>query len=59
MRLIHCSCEQDCSDKPDDSRYEYSLRRRVTDLEALLEYLDLEIVLRPRRSKTDGKYKSR
>jgi haloalkane dehalogenase len=29
------------SDKPDDSRYEYSLRRRVTDLEALLEYLDL------------------
>jgi hypothetical protein len=29
------------------------------NLAALLEYLDLEIVLRPRRSKTDGKYKSR
>jgi hypothetical protein len=28
------------------------------NLVALLEYLDLEIVLRPRRSKTDGKHKS-
>jgi haloalkane dehalogenase len=29
------------SDKPDDSQYEYSLRRRVADLEALLEHLEL------------------
>lgn len=29
------------SDKPDDSRYEYSLRQRVADLEALLDHLDL------------------
>jgi haloalkane dehalogenase len=29
------------SDKPDDSRYEYSLRQRVADLEALLEHLEL------------------
>lgn len=30
------------SDKPDDSRYEYTLRRRVDDLEALLEFLHLK-----------------
>jgi cis-3-alkyl-4-acyloxetan-2-one decarboxylase len=29
------------SDKPDDSRYEYSLRQRVADLEALLDHLEL------------------
>jgi pimeloyl-ACP methyl ester carboxylesterase len=29
------------SDKPDDSRYEYSLRRRVADLETLLDHLEL------------------
>jgi pimeloyl-ACP methyl ester carboxylesterase len=29
------------SEKPDDSRYEYSLRQRVTDLEALLDHLGL------------------
>jgi pimeloyl-ACP methyl ester carboxylesterase len=29
------------SDKPDDSRYEYSLRQRVADVEALLERLEL------------------
>ncbi len=29
------------SDKPDDSRYEYSLRQRVADLEALLNHLEL------------------
>ena len=29
------------SDKPDDSRYEYSLRQRVADLETLLDRLDL------------------
>jgi haloalkane dehalogenase len=29
------------SDKPDDSHYEYSLRQRVADLEALLEHLEL------------------
>jgi len=29
------------SDKPDDSRYEYSLRRRVADLETLLDHLGL------------------
>jgi haloalkane dehalogenase len=29
------------SDKPDDSRYEYTLRRRVLDLEALLEHLEI------------------
>ena len=29
------------SEKPDDSRYEYSLRQRVADLEALLEHLEL------------------
>ncbi|MHB1425642.1 MAG: alpha/beta fold hydrolase [Gemmataceae bacterium] len=29
------------SDKPDDSRYEYSLRQRVSDLEALLDRLEL------------------
>jgi cis-3-alkyl-4-acyloxetan-2-one decarboxylase len=29
------------SDKPDDAGYEYSLRRRVADLEALLEHLAL------------------
>jgi haloalkane dehalogenase len=29
------------SDKPDDSRYVYSLRQRVSDLEALLEHLEL------------------
>jgi haloalkane dehalogenase len=29
------------SDKPDDSRYEYSLRQRVADLETLLEHLEL------------------
>lgn len=29
------------SDKPDDSRYEYSLRQRVADLETLLERLEL------------------
>ena len=27
------------SDKPDDSRYEYTLERRVDDLEALLDHL--------------------
>jgi pimeloyl-ACP methyl ester carboxylesterase len=30
------------SDKPDDSRYEYSLRQRVGDLEKLLEHLGLQ-----------------
>lgn len=30
------------SDKPDDSRYEYSLRQRVTDLESLLDRLELQ-----------------
>ncbi len=30
------------SDKPDDSRYEYTLARRVEDLEALLEHLGLD-----------------
>ncbi len=29
------------SDKPDDSRYEYSLRQRVADLETLLDRLEL------------------
>lgn len=29
------------SDKPGDSRYEYSLRQRVTDLEALVDHLGL------------------
>ncbi len=29
------------SDKPDDSQYEYSLRQRVADLEALLDHLEL------------------
>ncbi len=29
------------SDKPDDSRYEYSLRQRVSDLETLLDHLNL------------------
>ncbi|HEY7152430.1 MAG TPA: alpha/beta fold hydrolase, partial [Gemmataceae bacterium] len=29
------------SDKPDDSRYEYSLRQRVADLETLLDHLEL------------------
>jgi haloalkane dehalogenase len=29
------------SDKPDDSRYEYSLRQRVDDVEALLDHLEL------------------
>ena len=29
------------SDKPDDSRYEYSLERRVDDLDALIAHLDL------------------
>jgi cis-3-alkyl-4-acyloxetan-2-one decarboxylase len=30
------------SDKPDDSRYEYTLARRVEDLEALLDHLGLD-----------------
>ncbi len=30
------------SDKPDDSRYEYTLRRRVEDFTALLDHLSLE-----------------
>ncbi len=30
------------SDKPDDSRYEYTLASRVDDLEALLDYLGLD-----------------
>jgi haloalkane dehalogenase len=29
------------SDKPDDSRYEYSLRQRIADLETLLDHLEL------------------
>src|SRR5262245_53540068 len=29
------------SDKPDDARYEYSLRQRVADLETLLDHLEL------------------
>jgi haloalkane dehalogenase len=29
------------SDKPDDARYDYTLSRRVADLEALLDHLDL------------------
>jgi haloalkane dehalogenase len=29
------------SDKPDDSRYDYSLRQRMADLEALLDHLEL------------------
>jgi pimeloyl-ACP methyl ester carboxylesterase len=33
------------SDKPDDSRYEYSLRQRVTDLEVLLDHLELRAKL--------------
>ncbi len=37
------------SDKPDDARYEYTLERRVADLEALLDYLrvdrDISLVL--------------
>jgi haloalkane dehalogenase len=35
----HIGCGR--SDKPDDRRYEYTLRRRVDDLEALLEHLGL------------------
>ena len=30
------------SDKPDEDRYEYTLARRVTDLEKLLDHLDLQ-----------------
>src|SRR5712691_11792206 len=37
------------SDKPDDSRYDYSLRQRAKDLEALLDHLgvrqDITLVL--------------
>src|SRR5579872_2840385 len=33
----HIGCG--CSDKPDDSRYEYTLKSRVDDLEALLDHL--------------------
>ncbi len=33
----HMGCGR--SDKPDDARYEYTLRRRVDDVEALLEHL--------------------
>ncbi len=32
------------SDKPDDERYQYTLRRRIADLEALMEHLALERV---------------
>ncbi|MGH7170788.1 MAG: alpha/beta fold hydrolase, partial [Gemmataceae bacterium] len=35
----HIGCGR--SDKPDDSRYEYSLRQRVADVEALLDHLEL------------------
>src|SRR5437660_11594597 len=35
----HVGCGR--SDKPDDGRYPYSLERRVADLEALLEHLNL------------------
>ena len=36
----HIGCGR--SDKPDDSRYDYTLAARVDDLEALLDYLDLD-----------------
>jgi haloalkane dehalogenase len=36
----HIGCGR--SDKPDDSRYEYTLRSRVDDLEALLDHLGVD-----------------
>lgn len=39
IAVDHIGCG--LSDKPDDADYPYTLERRVTDLEALLEHLDL------------------
>jgi len=39
IAVDHIGCG--LSDKPDDSRYDYTLNRRVDDLEALLESLEL------------------
>src|SRR3954452_2796843 len=36
----HIGCGR--SDKPDDSRYEYTLKSRVDDLEALLDHLEVD-----------------
>jgi cis-3-alkyl-4-acyloxetan-2-one decarboxylase len=46
LRNSYCTIVPDhigcgLSDKPDDSRYEYSLRQRVDDLESLLDHLGL------------------
>ncbi len=38
----HMGCGR--SDKPDDSRYQYTLERRVQDLGALIDYLDFDKV---------------